>query len=79
MINYTDEELMIFYTFFDDDLHTSFDAHTSFAYFKYRIVTNRVGAFYKACEIPYEELPLHINDSNSWYAGCIKIRLIIGK
>jgi hypothetical protein len=83
MVKYTDEELMMFckeysrnmglYYFKNNGIDKPLES------FKRDIVSNIDGIFYEVSNIPYEELPLYINDTDKWYKNCISIRLKIGR
>ena len=72
MVKYTDEELMMFL-----DCYTG-ESRTLKSFKKY-IVNDIYGIFYEVSNMPYEELPLYINDTDTWYRDCISIRLRIGR
>ena len=74
MVNYTDKELMMFLDYYRGERST-------LESFKKHIVNDKRGIFDEVSNIPYEELPLHVNDCvrNRWYSDCVKTRLKIGR
>jgi hypothetical protein len=89
MVDYTDKELMMFldaYSYHDyhyQDYNCQGYRYQSktLEFFKKDIVSDTGGIFYEVCNIPYEELPLYINDyvMDMWYKDCVSIRLRIGR
>jgi hypothetical protein len=77
MVKYTDEELKLFIDCYIEDS----GERSTLESFKKHIVNDKKGIFDEVSNIPYEELPLHVNDCvrNRWYSDCVKTRLKIGR
>jgi hypothetical protein len=81
MVDYTDEELMIFLNHYMKIIGVT---TMTLKDFKKDIVDDKNGVFCSVSDIPFNELPLYINGDThytniSWYIGCVSIRLKLGK
>jgi hypothetical protein len=71
VIKYTDKELKLFCK--------EYGRSMSLYYFNKYIANDIDGTFYIVSNIPYEELPLHVNSMDMWYNDCVRWRLRIGR
>ena len=82
---YTTEELQIFINALNDasnkQLYISCEIMHDLLYKE----VNKTSVSFLACNIPYNEIPLHINDeirdkfNTIWFRTCLKVRLKIGR